>query len=805
MKTFALLGNPNSGKTTLFNALTGATAYVGNWPGVTVEKREGKYKSKKTGVEAKIVDLPGIYSLSPYTPEEVISRNFILDEKPDLVIDVIDATNLERNLYLTTQLLEIDVPVVIALNMTDLLDKQGISVDVPALEKSLGVPVVLVSALKNKGVDELMSKANKASNVARKGESVLSKGSKSDLVTQAVRIMVENQVESPIFHAVKMLECDELEEKLHPEEARKIHEILPKDLEFDAISADERYQFISNHCAIHRKGEKAQHAKDKLTFSDKVDRVLTNKWAGIPIFLLILLVVFALTFSEDLFFLGRFGVIFSSSSFETNEFFSGLFWHATEFDEATGTVVANGGINSPGVILAGVWEGFSGWLGSLLNQGLEAMNTAPWAIGFVDSVVIDGIFAVIGFLPQILLLYIFFSILEDSGYMARVAFIFDRMFRRVGLSGRAFIPMLMGYGCGVPAMVNTRTLNTDKERTQTIRAIAFFPCGAKMTLLAAIAGVLAGNFHQNATLFSYSIYVGGLVIAVLAVILMHWTTQREKVPPFIMELPAYHLPQFRALMIHIWDKVKHYLKKVSTIVIVSAIFIWAFTHLTWDWTYVDPQEIVSVVYNGAVVTQDPDVIASIVEAIEAGDIFYLDSVIPGITEETMNLLVCANRGYEGTVLHGIASFISPIFVPMGFGNVQTGAYAWSYALSSITGIVAKEVVPDTLIIVSSGDLEGFVEASGITVGGFYGFVLFNLMTIPCFAAISTAKAELPKGKLKWTLLFWICASFLIGTVVYLAIDYIWTLAIIIPALIGIYVGAFFYNRAKTHKEEALVA
>ncbi|MCR4561891.1 MAG: ferrous iron transporter B [Bacilli bacterium] len=753
MKNFALVGNPNSGKTTLFNLLTGATAHVGNWPGVTVEKRSGKYKGKKNGVEASIVDLPGIYSLSPYTPEEVIARNYIIEEKPDLIIDIVDSTNIERNLYLTTQLLEMNVPVVVALNMSDALNQEGKTIDVEALEKALGIPVVSISALKNKGVDELMERAAKASQVARVGHSVVAENEKfAEPIAKAAKIYEEKGIDNPLFHAIKALENDEIEAQKHPEDVAEIKKLLPEEeMEFEASSANERYNYITAKLSTCVQGNVVKEAKAKSNRSDKIDKVLTNKWAGIPIFLVILLIVFGLTFSEDLFFLGRLGVVFKESSFAGNEYFEGLFWHATEFDEF-GKVVANGGINSPGVILAGTWEGFAAWLGDMMNKGLEAAGAAEWAVGFIDSVVIDGLFAVIGFLPQILLLYLFFSILEDSGYMARVAFIFDRIFRKLGLSGRAFIPMLMGYGCGVPAMINTRTLNTDKERTQTIRAIAFFPCGAKMTLLAAVAGCLSGVFGLNAALVAYSFYLIGLVVAILLIVLMHWTTQREKVPPFIMELPAYHFPQFRALMIHIWDKTKHYLKKAATIIVISAIFIWLFTHLTWNWQYVNPEE----------------------------------------------------TGYAGTVLADFSAWISPIFTPMGFGNVQLGDYAWAYTLSSITGIVAKEVVPDTLSIISGGELELFVAASGIHTSGFYAFIVFNLMTIPCFASIGTAKAELPKGTLKWTLLFWVVSSYILGCITYLMIEWVWTLAIIIPVIIGIYALAYLYNRKK-NKEEALAA
>lgn len=801
MKTFALAGNPNSGKTTLFNTLTGATAYVGNWPGVTVEKKEGKYKSRKNGVEGKIVDLPGIYSLSPYTMEELIARNYILNEKPDAIIDVVDVTNLERNLYLTSQLLEMDVPVILALNMADVLTKEGIDVDTKKLEEVLGVPVVLVSALKKQGMDELMERAEKESRKARTGTSFLLNGSQKEKVLQAKSLYEKEGISNPLFHAIKALENDEEEAKCHPDLVKEVAALTKEGEEFEAVSADERYRFISANCSPAKKDIKVQ-SKDKLTVSDKIDRVLTNRFAGIPIFLVVLLLMFALTFSEDFFFLGRFGVHFDAVCFE-GSYFEGLFWNATEY-AADGTVAANGGINSIGVILTNFLAGVLDWLSDLLNLGLESAGTAPWAIGFVNSIVVDGVFAVLGFLPQILTLFFFFSILEDSGYMARVAFIFDRIFRRMGLSGRAFIPMLMGYGCGVPAMINTRTLNTDKERVKTIRAIAFFPCGAKMTLLAAIAGVLSGNFGLNATLISYSFYIIGLVLAIAMVILMHWTTQREKVPPFIMELPSYHLPQFGALMIHMWDKTKHYLKKITTVVLISAIVIWAFTHLTWNWTYIDPEEIVNASYNGVAI--DPELWEDFVAALQAEDTAALGEIL-GIDEGLVDLELAAyeNLGYGGSILHDLSAFVSPLFVPLGFGPAQVGADAWAYTLSSVTGIVAKEVVPDTLIIVSSGNLEGFVEASGITVGGFYAFVVFNLMTIPCFASIGTAKAELPKGSLKWTILFWVATSYVLGAIVYLAIDFVWTLAIIIPAIVALFVLAYLYNRKMNKKEAALAS
>ena len=736
-KVIALAGNPNSGKTTLFNGLTGATAYVGNWPGVTVEQRKGTYK--KNNIEASIVDLPGIYSLSPYTPEEVISRNFILEEKPDCVINIIDATNFERNLYLTTQLLEMDVPVVVALNMTDVLEKQNQGIDSDSVSKKLGVPVVEISALKNKGLRHLMEVAYKAAEGSRKGTSIL----KDERIEKAKEIYEKEGVENPLFHAIKALESDELESEKNKkayEDANK----LVKDVEFDAVSADERYRFITEELSQYKLGVKEEKSKDKLTLSDKIDRVLTNRWAAIPIFLVALLIVFALTFSEDLFFLGRLGVPFSTC-FEGNPFFEGLFW-------------TNAGINSPGVILANLTNGITGWLASLIESGLVAIHTPDWLTGLLMSVINDGFFAVIGFLPQILCLFFFFSLMEDSGYMARVAFVFDRIFRRAGLSGRAFIPMLMGYGCGVPAMINTRTLNTDKERTQTIRVIAFFCCGAKVAAVDAIAAILASEaFGWNAALVGFSMYLLGLVVAIGMVILMHWTTQREKVPPFIMELPAYHAPQWRALGIHIWDKTKGFIKKASTIIVLAAVLIWLFSNFTPKWQYI------------------PDLVDQFGEPV---------------------------ADYEGSILKNLCQMVSPLFFPLGFGN-NLGGEGWVMTLASMTGLVAKEVVADTLITVAGGSdlVESMVVGSGITLGGLVAFLVFNLLTVPCFAAVATAKAELPKGQLKWTILFWLGTSYVVALMVRCMFDWWWTTFIIVAVIALIYVGAYLWYRHACKKEE----
>lgn len=789
MKRFALAGNPNCGKTTLFNNLTGSTAYVGNWPGVTVDKREGTYK--KLEEQIQIVDLPGIYSLSPYTPEEVISRNYILDEKPDCVINIIDATNLERNLYLTTQLLEIDVPIVVALNMMDLLLKNKEKVLLDKLENELGVPVIEISALKEDNIDSLMKVAYDESKKGRKGKTIIENKNLLHLINDC-RIAFEGaKVDNPLFHAVKLVELDELEINSHPNLVHMVEEFkhtFKDDVfgdDFEALIADSRYRYITdnfhNVIVVDEKEQERRKAKEKakikkaegkkfffrkkksaetiqneakLTISDKIDKVLTNKWAGIPIFLVILFVIFHLTFSEDLFYLNAAGAVDLVSFADGPEFIVGMF--------------ANGGINSPGVILMNVLNAFTGWITSLISDGLVMAGASAWSVGLVCDGILGGLFAVLGFLPQILVLFLFFAILEDSGYMARVAFILDRIFRKFGLSGRAFMPMIMGFGCSVPAMINTRTLADDKERISTIRVIPFFSCGAKAPILTVFAYGIINVFGKAvgfnyADVIVYGMYVLGMAVALITVIVMRSTTLRGKVPPFIMELPAYHLPQFKSLMIHLWDKTKHFVKKAFTIILLSTIIIWFTSHFTWGWQFVD---------------------------IESGDPAQIGLI-------------------QNTILASLGQFIEPLFTPLGFGSTL-GEYGWVFAVAALNGLVAKENVISTLgtlalvlnPIFSAGaeTVEGLaaaelmIQSTGISCAGVISFIAFNMLTIPCFAAVGTAKGELPKGKFATTLLFWIVTSYIVSTIIYLVGEFVWTLAIILPLIIFAIVLLVLWNR-----------
>ncbi len=730
MKRFVLAGNPNSGKTTLFNILTGSSAHVGNWPGVTVDKREGFYKKLEEPIA--ILDLPGIYSLSPYSQEEIIARNAILNDKPDCIINVVDATNLERNLYLTTQLLEIDVPVVVALNMIDAVNRSGDVLDPATLEAKLGVPVVAISALKESHIDQLINRAIETSSTPRGASSVLFDSRLNETLSIFLSELEKRKIQYPLFHAVKLIEGDEIETKYHPELAQKLkaHKAsLVDDLfgnDFEAIIADERYQYISKHLTpakIKKNKTDIKIGRVQLTGSDRADRVLTHKWVGIPIFLVILFLMFHLTFSEDLFYLNALGLFGPAGlvSFSGHPIFEGLF--------------ANGGIHSPGVVLFNLMN-----IGTSEVSGLVAgwLSSAPeWVSGFINDGVLGGVFAILSFLPQILMLFLFFSILEDTGYMARIAFILDQLFRKFGLSGRAFIPMIMGFGCSVPATINTRTLANEQERIATIRVIPFFSCGAKLPILTAVSGAIVMQFGvRNADLITYSMYLLGIVTAIVAVLIMRHTTLKGETAPFIMELPSYRLPNPKSLLIHLWDKLKHFIAKAFTIILASTIVVWFVSHFSWSWQFLE--------------------------------------------DARMN----------ESILAGLGQILVPLFTPLGFGSQLTGSFAWVFVVASITGLIAKENVIATFGTIAAsiglmipqapegvGEVASLIIATGVTLPALISFIAFNMTTIPCFATIATAKAELPKGQLKWTLLFWIGTSYAIGTAIYLIGTFWWTLFI----------------------------
>ncbi len=750
MKQFALAGNPNSGKTTLFNLLTGSTAYVGNWPGVTVDKKVGTYK--KGAEPVQIVDLPGIYSLSPYTPEEIISRNFILEEKPACVINIVDATNLERNLYLTTQLMEIDVPMVIALNMMDEVEKSGDAVDAKMLEKKIGLPVVAISALKGTGIKELMDRAIAVSKQPREGATVLKESPVAHLVQDVAIALRAQGVEAPLFHAVKLSEMDEIETKMHPELVNMVEEfkatfkddVFGTDLE--AVVADARYKYISaNYSTAY---QKKNGKGEKLTRSDRADKVLTHRVWGIPIFIVILFAIFHLTFAEDLFYISA-----MAGGLPTLE--------ELGMDTENGAVTLlacfyDGAVFSPGVILTNLLNWVLEWINVLAD--MACANAAPWVGSFVVDGVLGGVFAVLGFIPQILTLFLFFSILEDSGYMARIAFILDRIFRRFGLSGRAFMPMVMGFGCSLPAMINTRTLADDKERTSTVRVIPFFSCGAKLPILTAVAGaIVASAGVGNADVITMCMYLLGICTAIVTVILMRSTTMRGEVPPFIMELPAYHAPRFSSLMIHLWDKTKHYVKKAFTIILASTIVIWFFSSFNWSWEFL--------------INEDGD-----------------------------------NLRMSESILGSLGMLIQPLFTPLGFGS-QLGEFGWVFAVAAITGLVAKENVIATFgtlaaaivgSVISTEDgveeVVAMIEGTGIGVPALIAFIAFNMLTIPCFAACATARAELPKGKFRWTLLFWLATSYIVSMMIYLIGSWWWT-AFIFAVLIAAAIAAIvLWNR-----------
>ncbi len=727
----ALAGNPNCGKTTLFNALTGATAHVGNWAGVTVEKLEGVYKDKKNGIDFNIVDLPGIYSLSPYTPEEIISRNYILSHDADVVLNVVDATNLERNLYLTTQLLETDMPVVVALNMADSLKNEGKSIDVELLSKKLGVPVVSISALKQKGLKELMQVVKAQEGKTRKAMSFITRGVLGDTINDVFVLLDDEQ--DGLFDAIKLVEGDKLTKEKYKQFADEIEKIKSQNKivqekyngDYEACVADCRYAYINENLSNLVTFDTPQPSLSK---SDRIDKVLTHKFWGIPIFLLIILAVFHITFSENFLYLSA---VIPDGAFKDAGTVASLFVDTEYETDEDGNVTGADSIKSPGVFLQGLVERFAdlvnaprvtqevedadgnltvevveegGWIPRLLK------NAPDWARGIICDGVLSGVFGVISFLPQILVLFLFLTILEDTGYMARVAFIMDRAFRKIGLSGKSFMPLLMCFGCAVPGIMATRTIENDKERRSTILLAPFFSCGAKSPIWFAFAAVLANTVGWNPEFTVFGVYLVGIAVAVIAALILKKLSGQKGVTPFIMELPTYHAPQFKSVSVHIWQKLKHFLFRAGTIIAASTVVIWFLLNFSFSFRMV---------------------------------------------------------GEEESILATVGGWFEWLFVPLGFGN-------WKFIVASVTGLIAKEEVISSIEVLADS-VEALVTESGVSTAGIFAYMAFNLLTIPCMATVGAAAAEFGSAKkTALAILFWLATSYIVAFVINMVGSYWWT-------------------------------
>lgn len=732
----ALAGNPNSGKTTLFNTLTGSSARVGNWPGVTVDKREGTYRfreQQQTVEKIHIVDLPGIYSLSPYTPEEVIARQFIMDEKPDLIINIVDATNLERNLYLTTQLLEIDIPVVVALNMMDIIEREGSEIDARALSEKLGVPVVPISALHTNNVKTLLATGVNYARQARQGVSCIAATPLGGLYEEVSKLVQAHNIAHRVFHTIKLIEDDSIEQR-HASSLTSAVQHLKiafekehPDIDYEAEVADLRYKFITNEV---KPAVVKIHRNRGVTRSEKIDAVLTHRVWGMPVFLFIMFAAFHFIFAEDFLFLKRLAIV-----------------------EKT--------IPSIGVLLQNYMGDFQRMVGHLSVTVLENADAAPWAIGLLVDGLINGICAVLTFLPQILLLFLFLSILEDSGYMARVAFLMDRPLRRFGLSGKAFLPMLMGFGCSVPAMMGTRTLENDREKRLTLMLIPFFSCGAKLGIWTII---VAAVFPSNTDLVIFGIYLTGIVVAVMAAMVLKKLVFRNGKTNFVLELPMYRWPRFKNTMHYLWEKIKGFLITVTTTVALATLIIWFLQNFN----------------------------------------FHLQLLPPGHSAES--------------ILGQIGSSLTWLFVPLGFG---LGPEAWRLVVAILTGLVAKELVSATLGVLyipgfSAESLET-TEGANVLIAALaalavftplaaISFMIFNLLCIPCFVAVGTAHAELKSFKwTAFTLCFWFATAWIVTFLVYqtgalLLSMNLATISILLLA-VAIFTGSMVYAFTRRNKKK----
>lgn len=661
----ALAGNPNCGKTTMFNDLTGSSQYVGNWPGVTVEKKEGKLKANK---QAIIQDLPGIYSLSPYTLEEVVSRNYLVTQHPDAMINIVDASNLERNLYLTTQLLEIGVPMVIALNMMDLVRKNGDKIDVAKLSQALGCQIIETSALKGEGSAEVA----KAALTLAQRKSLAPKPLSFDPKLEETLSMIQKQIAGSCdpnnlrWFAIKLFERDEKAmEQLNLSAAvldqiEALRQEAEREFDDDAesIITHERYQAISR---ILKTCYQKQQTKQRLTTSDKIDKIVTNRILALPIFALVMFVVYYLSIST---------VGTMMTDWVNDVLFTEIIPPAVE-----------------------------GWL--------TAANTSPWLQSLVLDGIIAGVGAVLGFLPQMMVLFLLLALLEDCGYMARIAFIMDRVFRRFGLSGKSFIPMLVGLGCGVPAVQASRTIENDRDRKMTIMTTTFIPCSAKLPIIGLISGAL---FHGSGWVATSAYFVGIAAIIISGIILKKTKLFAGDPAPFVMELPAYHIPSVKGVLIHMWDRSKAFVRKAGTIIFLSSALIWFLSNFNFS-----------------------------LQMVETPD----------------------------SILASIGRVIAPIFAPLGWGH-------WEAAVGSFAGLVAKENLVSVMAILygfaevaENGDEMWSVFAQNFTMISAYSFLVFNLLCAPCFAAIGAIRREMGSGKWTWIAIGYQCLfAYVVSLIIY---------------------------------------
>ena len=655
--TIALAGNPNCGKTTMFNALTGANQYVGNWPGVTVEKKEGKLKNQK---DVTVTDLPGIYSLSPYTLEEVVSRDYLLKEKPDVIIDLVDATNIERNLYLATQLLEIGIPVVIALNMVDLLKKNNIHINVKGLSSALGCPIVETSALKGTGLKEVVDEAIKCANQHRVPSKQMEFPKAVEKAVNEIERLVPANIseENKRWYAVKLLERDsKVKEGLNlPASAQsKIEEIASnlekaEDDDTESIVTDGRYQYIQKVVSANVK-----RSGNKMTVSDKIDRIVTNRILGLPIFILTMFIVYYVSVTT------------------------------------VGTMVTD-------------WtnDSFVGTIQGVVADGLSGVGVADWLVSLVSDGIIGGLGAVLGFVPQMAILFLFLSILEDCGYMVRIAFVMDRVFRHFGLSGKSFIPLLISSGCGIPGIMASKTIEADNDRRLTIMTATFIPCGAKLPVIALMGGIMTayvtGDYVAAGFITPLMYFIGVVAVLVSAIILKKTKPFSGKPAPFVMELPQYHIPSAKTVLLHVWERLKGFIIKAGTILFLATVIMWILS---------------SIGNTGSGI---------------------------GFVEDSNDSIMA--------ILGGI---LAPIFAPLGFGK-------WQPVAASISGFSAKESIVSTMGVlanVAGDDAEdtmivgAAIKAWFPTAVAAFSFLLFNLLDSPCLAAISTMAHEMQSRKWFW--------------------------------------------------------